>query len=425
MNKKPILLIVSLLGGLSLSSCECIKPVETVKIDIWAPKNEEQVINAVIEDWNSSHSKKYQFSINFTAIAEADCATKLINEDNINEPALFLSADDFMFDFIKKDILYQVEESIKEDICENSVNLAIKGFTYQDNLYAYPINIDNGYFMWYNKKILSEENVKSFETILKVAKETNTQIYYDLCNGWFANDFIMSPQACGLDSLKWYKNNEGKVYYETTWDNEEGVKVSHYINSLINNGDELVNYQFHNSWHSEKMEKQQIIAGISGIWIEETLEEYVGDNLAACKLPEYHIDGKSYQMASFGGSKGYFVNKNKSEQEVATANLLAQLLTNKEAQLTRFELNKKIPSNKKALVDNKFIDNASIGEKAFIEQAEFACVQSHVAESRYWDIGKKIGEAYVTENFDKNTWAEFLKQQMDELRTPKEEIIYG
>ena len=41
--------------------------------------------------------------------------------------------------------------------------------------------------------------------------------------------------------------------------------------------------------------------------------------------------------------------------------------------------------NKKALVDNKFIDNASIGEKAFIKQAEFACVQSHVAESRYWD----------------------------------------
>ena len=63
MNKKPILLIVSLLGGLSLSSCESIKPVETVKIDVWAPKNEEQVINAVIEDWNSSHSKKYQFSI--------------------------------------------------------------------------------------------------------------------------------------------------------------------------------------------------------------------------------------------------------------------------------------------------------------------------------------------------------------------------
>ena len=64
-------------------------------------------------------------------------------------------------------------------------------------------------------------------------------------------------------------------------------------------------------------------------------------------------------------------------------------------------------------------------EKALIEQSEFACVQSHVAESRYWDIGKKIGEAYVKENYDKNTWAEFLKEQMDELRTPKEEIIYG
>ena len=430
MKKNLVKLMACVLATVSLGSlASCgdeVEAVETVEINVWATAAEEAVINKVVAEWNADHDAINQFKIKFTAVAEGDCGTTLSKDPTVEgAPALFLCADDHIFDLRSKNIIAEIKGERREKIEKNNTDVAVLGVTQEEKLWGYPVTSDNGYFMWYDKSQVDAATVGSLEDLLAHAKSKGKSVLMDVPNGWYANSFIMSPQACGVESLKWRTEN-GKAVYDTTWDNEVGVKVSEYIQKLLTpyyaDGTLKIGS---NAEIQQGFADRSLVAAVSGTWMEPLLLEEIGKDLAADKLPEYHIDGKAYQMASFGGSKGYFVNKNKSAQEVATANLLAQLLTNKEAQLTRFELNKKIPSNKKALVDNKFIDNASIGEKAFIEQAEFACVQSHVAESRYWNIGKKIGESYLKENFDKNTWAEFLKQQMDELRTPKEEIIYG
>ena len=141
-------------------------------------------------------------------------------------------------------------------------------------------------------------------------------------------------------------------------------------------------------------------------------------------MPSFNINGKSYQMASFGSSKGYFVNNKKSEKEIQTANLLAQLLNSKDAQILRYQLTQSIPTRLDVIDNKKFKEISSAGAFALAQQSKYASVQYQTVENRYWSAGTKIGKALI-ENLDNNeTLTEFLKQQMDELRTPKEEIIY-
>ena len=117
-----------------------------------------------------------------------------------------------------------------------------------------------------------------------------------------------------------------------------------------------------------------MIAAVSGTWMENPLKAAIGDNLAACKLPTYTVDGQACQMASFTGTKVYCINKTRPVEEQRTAAALAELLTGKDAQLVRFEKRASLPCNKEAAADPRYTENVSIGGAAFVKQAAFACV---------------------------------------------------
>ena len=416
--KKICTLIVAVLAVLCLAACG---EEDKKGINVWATAAEQKVINAVVEEYNQTHEDKIY--VNFTAISEGDCGTTLANDPTVKgAPALFLCADDQISNLQSKGIIAEIKGARKERVVASTSEVAVLGATLNDKLYGYPVTADNGYFLWYDGSKLTAEQAGSLETILQIAQDSDKQFLMELNNGWYANSFIMSPQACGvgLDSLSWYTNDSGSKVYKSTWDNEKAVKVSTYIAGLLTpyfaagtlqtGGNDAVQAGF---------EEGNLIAAVSGTWMEPGLKEALGDNLRAAKLPTYTIEGQAYQMASFGGSKVYCINKTRpAEEQLAAANL-AELLTSKEAQLKRFEIRATIPCNKEAMVDARYTENVSVGAAALLAQSEFACVQSKTAEDRYWDVGKAIGQAYLDSILgDCANWTEFLKAKIDSLRQP-------
>lgn len=423
MKKNLVKLMACLLATVSigsLASCggDEVEAVETVEINVWATAAEEAVITEVVNKWNAEHDAVNQFNIKFTAVAEGDCGTTLSKDPTVEgAPALFLCADDHIFDLRSKNIIAEIKGERKEKIQKNNTDVAVQGVTQADALWGYPVTSDNGYFMWYDKSQVDAATVGNLEALLAHAKSKGKSVLMDVPNGWYANSFIMSPQACGVESLKWVTNDEGKAVYETSWDNETAVEVSEYIAGLLTPYYADGTLQIgSNDVIQDGFSDGSLIAAVSGTWMEAPLLQEIGDNLAADKLPEYHIDGKAYQMASFGGSKVYCINKTRSVAEQKTAAALAELLTTADAQLVRFEKRGSLPCNLKAVEDERYTKNVSIGGAAFVKQAAYACVQSQTAEGRYWDIGKAIGQAYIDSNLNGETWAQFLKGQMDTLR---------
>jgi arabinogalactan oligomer/maltooligosaccharide transport system substrate-binding protein len=232
----------------------------------------------------------------------------------------------------------------------------------------------------------------------------------------------MSPQACGTESMRWLKDDQGKTYYETNWDNATGVKVSEYMQSILQpayaNGEgHLVTGS--NDKIIAGFQDGTMIAAVSGTWMEADLKAAIGENLRATKLPEYHIDGDAYQMTSFTGSKVYAVNRYVEPEYQEMALKVADLLVNyKEAQLQRFEIRQSIPCNKEAMEDARYTEHKTIGGAALEAQCSAAaCVQSLTAQGRYWDIGAAIGTAYLDGDLgEAANWEEFLALQCVSLR---------
>lgn len=423
MKKGLLILGTALMTTLGLVACQGNEEQPAgnyVKINIWATAAEQQVIDAVVSDYNkkqTDESAKFQYT--FTAVSESDAGTTLAKDPTVDEaPALFLCADDHIYNLQSKNIVAELKGSRKEKVVANNSAVAVAGATLDDKLYGYPVTSDNGYFLWYNSGVEGiKDKVGSLEGLLALAKSLGKKVLMDVPNGWYANSFIMSPQACGVKSLYWQKDGE-KVKYVTNWDNDVGVKVSEYIAGLLTPyyADQTL-VTGSNDAISAGFQDGSMIAAVSGTWMESELKPTLGDKLAATKLPSYKIGETAYQMASFTGSKVYCINKTRSVDEQRTAAALAELLTSKDAQLVRFEKRQSLPCNNDAIKDKKYTENSTIGGAALVAQNAYACVQAQTAQDRYWDIGKAIGQAYIDGQLgEAKTWKVFLKQQMDTLR---------
>jgi arabinogalactan oligomer/maltooligosaccharide transport system substrate-binding protein len=431
MKKQLLTLAAATLATVSLVSCggkvdDTVEAIATTKINVWATASEQAVVEEVIKNWNAAQpTDETKFNIEFTAVSEADCGTTLAKDPQVKgAPALFLCADDQISNLASLNIIAEIKGERKEKIVNRTTEVAVAGATMGGKLYGYPVTSDNGYFLWYDSSKLPSEKLGSLEDILAHAKSTGKQVLMDVPNGWYANSFIMSPDACGTTSLKWKVDANGNKVYETSWDNATGVKVSSYIQSLLTpyykdgtlivGGNEVIAAGFNDG---------TLMAAVSGTWMENDIKAAIGSNTAATKLPSYHIGGKAYQMASFSGSKVYCLNKTRPVEEQKTAAALAELLTTKESQLVRFEKRSSLPCHIEAAKDPRYTEHVTIGGKALLEQNAYACVQAQTAEDRYWDIGKAIGQAYIDgilKDADENTltWEQFLKAQMETLRKP-------
>lgn len=393
------------------------------KFVIWATEAEKAVIDKVIGDYNKTATDEEKISYKFVPVAESDAGTNLLNDASVkNAPALILCADDQLSGLIDNNIIVEVTGEYKTRIQQNNTDVSVTAVTYENKVYGFPVTNDNGYFLWYDATYFDETDVLSLENILQVAETNNKTFLMDVGNGWYANSFIMSPDACGTDSLYWLKDEQGKTYYETNWDSAMGVKVSEYINDLLqpayaNGTGHLVTGS--NDKIAAGFQDGTMIAAVSGTWMEADLKAAIGDNLRAAKLPSYHIDGDAYQMTSFTGSKVYAVNRFVEPEYQEMALKVADLLVNyKEAQLQRFEIRQSIPCNKEAMVDTRYTEHKTLGGAALEAQVSVAsCVQSLTAQGRYWDIGAAIGTAYLDGDLgEASTWADFLALQCVALR---------
>ncbi len=387
------------------------------KIMIWATAAEEAVVTEVVNEWNAAHPNN-TFSFDYTAVPESEAGTTVIKDPTVNgAPALFLCADDHIANLVANDLVLKVTGSYADTIRQNSTAGAITGASYNGDLYGWPVSNDNGYYLYYDARYVTDAQASSFEGLLQAAAKAGKQFLMDVGNGYYANSFFMSPEACGLDSLRWSRSDDG-VSYEVSWDSDEGAKVAEYISSLLAPAYDAGTFiGGDNAAILKGFQEETLVAAVTGTWMQNDLAALLGNNLKATKLPTYTIDGEEYQMASFSGSKVYCINKTRPVEEQMAAAELAQLLVNKESQLKRFETRGTIPCNLEAVEDPAYTENTTVGNLALALQNDTASApQSVCAEGRYWDIGQAIGEALMNGISEDTTWKDFLKSQLDQLR---------
>ena len=380
LNKLIPLSLIALMGAAGLSGCSGGNSDAVV---VWATAAEQEVLNQVVEDYNKSASEEDQIKVNYKAVPESDTGGEIAKDSTANTAAdLFLCADDHIYNLQSKGIVLDLTSSYGAAIKAANTETSVTGASYNGKVYGFPVTNDNGYFLWYNGAHVTDTQAGKLETLLEAAKTKNKKVLIALDNGWYAPTFFLSPDTCGVDSLRFGENADGDVVYTIKdWDKaDKGVAVANAARALFNTYKDYVTTGG-NADIVTGFENDTLVAAVSGTWMLNDLKDKC-ENLKASKLPTIKVGTKDCQMGTFTGSKIYCVNATKAGEANATkrakAVKLAEALTTKSAQLLRFQKRATVPCNKEALKDKTYADNVDIGAKALQAQVEAAAAAEGV-----------------------------------------------
>jgi arabinogalactan oligomer/maltooligosaccharide transport system substrate-binding protein len=297
-------------------------------------------------------------------------------------------------------VTYEKDKVIEENGGLDSA--AVKAASNDDGvLCAYPSTAGNGYFLYYNSAYLNEDDVKSFDRMLEVAEQNNKKIAMDFTSGWYIYSFF---KGAGLEVNAAPDGKSNNCNWNSTTTKYKGTDVAEAMLAIakhkgfiscINN--DIVKY----------MTDGTAIAAVSGAWNANRLQNLLGDNYAAAKLPEYTIAGDSVQMCSFLGYKMFGVNPYSKNPEWAMK--LARFLTNEHSQMLRFEVKGECPSITDVANSEKVKNTPAV--KALVAQSEFGYLQN--ISKQFWEPTCLFGTAIAAGNPDDIPLQELLDEMVE------------
>ncbi len=348
-------------------------------ITIWAPEEAVPLTKAQVEAFNASNELGVKFNVTVEPVSEANSATSMIQDVEAGADIFFFAQDQFAR-LVQAGALAKIDDETAAKIkAENDVS-AVTASTSGDALYAYPLTADNGYYMYYDKSVIPEEDVDSLEKLIADCEAAQKYFAFEMqTSAWYLASFFF---ATGCVS-EWKTDDEGEfIEVRDTFDSPEGLIAAKGINKLVKSPIHLSSSQA-----SEFASNAAVV--VSGIWGYTTAKDILGDNMGVTDLPSFEVDGKEYHLGSFSGCKLLGVKPQVDHSKATALTALAIYLTGEQCQLERFEDRAWGPSNLAAQGSEAV--QANPGLLALQKQNQFATVQGQIHGS-WWDIAKVIGD---------------------------------
>ena len=307
-------------------------------------------------------------------VTEGDAASNVV-KDVATAPDIYCFAQDQLARLVQAGALAAPGVAATETIKTNNDAGSVAAATVAGQLYAYPMTSDNGYYMYYDKSLISEEDAESLEKIIAKCEESGKKFRYALENGWYTASFFF---ATGCHS-SWTMDAEGNFNgVDDNFNSAEGLIAMKGMEKLAKSS----------CYDSNADIFTDAAVVITGIWAANAATEYFGANLGATDLPSFEVDGKSYHLGSFVGNKLMGVKPQTDAKKAAVLSKLAQYLTGEDCQKARYENFQWGPSNKTVQSSEAVQSNISLA--ALAKQGEYGVPQGQI-EGSWWDIVKVLG----------------------------------
>ncbi|MBE5823993.1 MAG: extracellular solute-binding protein [Butyrivibrio sp.] len=387
-------------GSATGTDAAAAAPVETqdVTLKIWVPEEAVDDTDAAVKAFDDLHD---EFNITYEiAVVGIDEAPQQLNTDPDTAADIFYTPSGGVADLVNKGLLLPITkdfETIASDLPESALTaVTVDGLTY-----AAPFS-PNTYFMYYNKDLLTEDDVKSLETIL--SKDTGAKYNFstNITNSWYIESFFLGA-GCTLFGP------DGKDPSECSWNDATGLAAAEYIVDLVNNPKYLENKD---GVGGAEFKEGNLAAITDGAWSAPSYKESLGDKLGAVALPTANIGGKDVQLSNFVDFKTITV-KSTTAYPLA-AQQLAVYLANPENSLIRFQNQGDVPVLN-SLASSDEIANDEVAA-ALNAQASKATNQPSISKmGDYWTPAQAFGEGVVSGEITKANLQEKLDALVDSI----------
>ena len=355
--------------------------VEQVSLKVWVPEEEMVITQAMCEAFNQAHP---EFDCTFDiAVVGIDESANNLETDPELAADVFQLPSGSISQLKDAGLIYPITVNI-DDVKSLYGEGAIEACTRDSYMYGIPFS-PNSFFMFYNKSMYTDDEVKSLETMM--AKDLGSDVYnfsYTVHDSWYLETFFYAA-GCTLFG----PNGEDPT--DCTWNNEGGVKAVNYVIDLVNNPKYI---EDRDGVAGALFKEGKLGALCSGTWADAdgALTEALGDDLGACALPTINLDGNECQLSNFADYKCYAVKSYTADPMAAQR--LAEWFANEDNQLIRYKECKATPTCL-SLQDNAEVA-ADAATCALIAQTQYATPQPSISQiSNYWTPVATLGESIL------------------------------
>lgn len=381
---------LALVGAMTLSLAACggsdkkeenkTTEKQDVKLVMWGGEEDQDMLREMADKFIELHKDEVNLTIEIGVESEQSVKDTVLG-DVEGAADVYSFASDQINELVAAGALMAIpDEMNRKDVEERNSAGSVEASTIDGKLYAYPRTADNGYFLFYNKKYLSEEDVASWESMLAKAEEIGKKVTMEMNSGWYTYGFF---QAVGLECGLAENGKDTTINWNSTTNKVKGVQVAEKLLDICKQKGFVA---LEDAEFMTGVKDDSIIAGVNGAWNAKDVSEIWGENYAATKLPTFNIDGTDYQMYSVAGYK--MVGVNPHCKNAGWAMKLADYITNEENQIKSFELRGNGPSNINAAASEAVQANPAVA--AFAAQSEWSAIQT--VGQYFWTAAESFGQ---------------------------------
>ena len=357
------------------------KPADKQNITVWAPEEISALTQEKLDAWLAGQADfNGKYTITVSAMGEGEAATQLLTDVEAGAD-VYGFAQDQLARLVSAGALSAPGGVFKDNIEKNNDAGAVGAATLDGKVYAYPETSDNGFFLYYDKSVVTDPS--TLAGILEQCAAAGKNFYMDIQSGWYDVAFFF---ATGAECYYEY-DTEGAVSGSVCdYNSDKGLKA---LKAMVNMA---ANPNFSQSTGSDAalFDPNGGTAGaiVSGTWDSAKVAELLGDNMGAAKLPTFTVDGETFQMSGFGGFKLIGVKPQTDSDKLTFCHLVADYLSSEEMQTARFEANGWGPSNLKVQASEAV--QSDIALAALANQLQYCPPQGQYPNA-YWILTEAFG----------------------------------
>ncbi len=366
---------------------------QDITLTVWAPAedqgDETKWLNQMLKKFEEAHPE-YNITWKLGVCSEGDAYTN-VSKDVAAAADVFMYANDQLGTLMQAEALAKIGGDYLAQVQNLNSDTLLSTVTYTDGgVYGFPYT-NNTWFMYYNKAIFSEDDIKSLDAMMAKHK-----VAFPVTNSWYLASFYVAGGA----TLFGDKGIDGAAGIQL---GDKATDVTKYLVNMVSNPNFMNDIDDGAAFAGLK--DGSVGALFSGSWNAQKAKEALGENLGVAALPCITLNGQQAQLRSFAGSKAVGVNKQSSNPKAAMQ--LAAFLSTDEAQLAHYEIRGVIPSNKNLSSNDKIkadlvayaegltMNTTAIGQPTIPEMGNYWGAADTMGKSLY---NKEVTEANAAEH---------------------------
>lgn len=306
-----------------------IEDAGTYDIKMWCDERISDLTKTQIANFVNASNGKYKINLVIDNLGEDSAASSMI-EDVAGGADIYVFAQDQLSRLKTARALATITGDMKTAVVSETEADGIEAASIGGSLYAFPFTSDNGYFMYYDKRVIQAGHENNIEDIIADCEAAGKTINYSIFgNGFYAASYFM---ATGCESI-WEIGDDNKFSaYTDNYCSENGLIAAKAIKYL------KAHNIFGNSDDPSKLgrEKKGLGACVSGIWNYQYAYDAIGENLGCAPMPSFTVEGNKYHISSFAGYKLIGVKPQTDPKKVSVCKRIARYLSSRLCQTERF-----------------------------------------------------------------------------------------